>query len=503
MASISTAIGMDRIATISGYRISKGKFNETSPNLPMNIAILGEANTDKQGGLITDKIELTSSQEAGDLFGFGSPIHQIMRILRPVGSDGVGGIPTFVFPLATDLSSTQSTEEFTVTGTVSKNSKHTIYINGRSGYDYQTFDVLLESGDTASQVAAKYVEVINNVLSSPVTASDDTGGVFTISSKSKGISSNFNARISVNGNSSGLSYATTTSSAGAGVPDISDALSKFGNDWHTIVINPYESKLSDLETFNGTPDDADGRYVPYEFKPFVSLFGSTESTKEDISSITDSSDRINQVTNMLCPAPNSESSNLEAAANMAYLFSITMQNTPQLDVTNQGYPDISVPDNGNIGDMSSYPNRDYLVKKGASTVLFEKGEYEVQDFVTTYHPSGESPLQYSYGRNLIIDWNIKYGYDVLAKINVRNRALVKDDQETNVDKSVSPKQWKAILFDYFDNLAERGFIIDPEFSKSSLSVQISPTNPNRFETFFRYKRTGLARIESTSVEAGF
>ena len=46
-------------------------------------------------------------------------------------------------------------------------------------------------------------------------------------------------------------------------------------------------------------------------------------------------------------------------------------------------------------------------------------------------------------------------------------------------------------------------IRDASFSKDSLNVQISTTNPNRFETFFRYKRTGLARIESTDVEAGF
>jgi hypothetical protein len=46
-------------------------------------------------------------------------------------------------------------------------------------------------------------------------------------------------------------------------------------------------------------------------------------------------------------------------------------------------------------------------------------------------------------------------------------------------------------------------INDPQFSKDSLIVQVSTINPNRFETFFRYKRTGIARIESTDVEAGF
>ena len=46
-------------------------------------------------------------------------------------------------------------------------------------------------------------------------------------------------------------------------------------------------------------------------------------------------------------------------------------------------------------------------------------------------------------------------------------------------------------------------INEPKFSKESLQVGVSETNPNRFETFFRYKRIGIARIESTTVEAGF
>ena len=44
---------------------------------------------------------------------------------------------------------------------------------------------------------------------------------------------------------------------------------------------------------------------------------------------------------------------------------------------------------------------------------------------------------------------------------------------------------------------------EPQFSKDSLQVQISTINPDRFETTFKYKRTGIARIESTDATAGF
>ena len=86
--TISTAVGLDRISRVSGYAIKKGFFNTDTQNLPQVIAIFGEANTANQSGLTTDKVEVTSAAEAATLFGSGSPIHRIVSILRPAGSDG-------------------------------------------------------------------------------------------------------------------------------------------------------------------------------------------------------------------------------------------------------------------------------------------------------------------------------------------------------------------------------------------------------------------------------
>ena len=121
MTAISTAIGIERRSRTQGYKIQKGFFQEDTPNLPQMIAVFGEANTANQSGLTTDKREVTSAQEAGSLYGFGSPIHQIMRVLRPIGGPGVGGIPTFVFPQVSAGGATATTVEITVTGTATAN----------------------------------------------------------------------------------------------------------------------------------------------------------------------------------------------------------------------------------------------------------------------------------------------------------------------------------------------------------------------------------------------
>lgn len=505
MATISTAVGLDRISRVSGYKIGKYFSNDTQ-NLPQLIAVFGEANTANQSGLTVTKKEVTSASEAAELYGYGSPIHSMIRILRPNSGDGVGGIPTIVFPQISDAGATATIREWTVTGTATANATHTIVINGRRSIDFQNYDFTVTIGDTATVIAGKIKDAVNGVLGSPVIASN-VAGVLTLTTKWKGdTSSELHISIDFGKNAAGISYSQTDTTDGAGSVSLDSSLSQFGDDWFTTIINPYgEAQLSTLESFNGVPDvdNPTGRYSGLIFKPFVSLFGSTLDDKDDLVLITDDSDRVSQVTNVLCPAPLSKGFSYEAAANGCYLYSVTAQNEPHRDVNNKSYPDMPIPVDGNIGDMADYNNRDFLVKKGCSTVLLENGAYKIQDFVTTYHPDGEVPLQYSYVRNLNLDFNMSYAYRALETLRLKDKTLIQDSQVVDVTGTIKPKEWKAVVFDLFDSFGTKGLINDPQFSKDSLIVQISATNPNRFETFFRYKRTGIARIESTDAEAGF
>lgn len=505
MSTISTAVGTDRRSRVSGYKIKKGFFSNDTQNLPQIIAVFGEANTANQSGLTAEKREVTSAKEAAELYGYGSPIHRIMRILRPINSDGVGGIPTVVFPQVSDVGATATTREWTVTGTATANATHYVVINGRDSIDFQSLGFSVVSGDTPTIIAGKIADAINSVLGSPVSALSALG-VVTATSKWEGATSaEVNIAIDFGTNAAGVSYSQTDSTDGAGTVSLTDSFSQFGDDWYTTVINPYTDKLDEFEVFNGFPDDdaPTGRYSGLIFKPFMAYFGSVEDDKDSLAAITNDADRINQNTNVLCPAPLSLGFTFEAAANVVALFARIAQDSPHLDVNNKSYSDMPVPSSGNIGDMSDYNNRDFLLKKGCSTVILENGAYKIQDLVTTYHPEGENPLQYNYCRNLNLDWNVSDAYRTLETIRLKDKALILDTQVSDVAGVIKPKEWKAVVFDLFEDLATRALINDPQFSKDSLIVQISDLNPNRFETFFRYKRTGIARIESTDVEAGF
>lgn len=503
--SISTAIGANRISRTSGYKLGKGKFTDTPPNLPQIVAMLGEANTAAQGTLSTAPLQITSAAQAGQVYGYGSPIHAMARILFPVGTDGIG-LPVIVLAQTEAVGATATVIVITVTGTATANATHFLNINGRETLDGKAYSYNIAVGDTPTVIAGKMKDCVNAVLGAPFIATN-TAGVLTLTTKWKGLSSaDVSAVPDNNSIPAGVTYALTSNTAGAGAADISGALALMENTWYTTVINPYgAATLAALEAFNGIPDDVSptGRYQPTIFKPFMAFFGSTLNTVSAITTITNAAGRINQVTNVHCPAPSSAGMPYEAAANMVALFCPIMQNTPHLDASGKSYPDMPVPLSNMIGEMSIYNNRNLLVQAGSSTVTLVNGAYQVQDLVTTYATPGEVPLQYNWCRNLNLDWNVKDGYSILETTHVKDKAIIADNQVTSVSNVIKPKEWKAVLFAYFDYLAGIALLDDAAFSKASINVGVSSTNPKRLETFFRYKRTSTTTIQSTDVEAGF
>lgn len=499
--AISTAASLSLKSRVTAYKITKGSFQDTSPNLPQRILILGEANTANQGSLDTTVRNVTTLQEAGQQYGYGSPIYAAMRILFPKSGSGLAGIPVDIIAQEEPAGATAKSIEITPVGTATGNGTHFLKIAGRTSLDAQPYAINVNKGDTASEITQKIEDAVNNVLGSPFSAAS-TDYEATLTSKWKGLTADELSVIVDRGDDAlGITYTYNEISAGSGTPSISDALDLIGNTWYTIIINGYSTEtttMDALEAFNGIPDpnNPTGRYSGIVFKPFIALTG---STADDPSTITDS--RKDNVTISICPAPLSKGLTIEAAANVCMLFAISSQNSPNADIGGQSYPDMPTPTT--IGSMANYNNRDTFVKKGCSTVDLVSGRYQMQDFVTTYHPVGEDPAQFAYCRNLMLDYNVKYGYFLLEIINVVDKTLAADSDFVDVNGYIKPKQWRAIIRAYIDDLARRALVADAEFSKSSIQVSIGETNPDRLETSFRYKRTGTARISTTDAQAGF
>lgn len=499
----SFAVTLDRISRVVGYIIKKGTFNLNSPNLPQRIAILAEANEANQATLLLTPQQITSSQQAASLFGAGSPVHMIARILFPISGNGVGGVPVVVYPQSRAVGATAKVLKIVPIGVATSNVTHYVKVAGRNGLDGTFYAVNILSGDNSAQIAQKISDAVNNCYGSPVLAYADPYEAI-LTSKWNGLTADgLNVTIDINNNAAGITYTVTSPAAGSGTPSIAGALAQFGTDWNTIVVNSYgleTTTIQALMAFNGIPDPLapTGRYAGIIMKPFIAVSG---SLLDDPSSITNT--YPNDVTIAVAPAPGSAGLPLEAAANMALLFAVQAQNSPQLDVAGQSYPDMPVSTTWPTATMALYNSRDAIVKKGCSTVDLVAGKYVVQDFVTTYNPVGEVPPQFRYCRNLNLDFNVRYGYYLLELVNVVDHVIANDSDTVTADKVIKPKTWKSVIDEYANDLALRALIVKPEFMQASIVVNIGTSNPDRLETFFRYKRSGFARIASTTAEAGF
>ena len=495
------AIGSEIISRIVGYTLLKGNFRDETPNLPQSIAILAEANSANQVGLATNPVTVTSAKKAGELFGFGSPIYNIMRILRPNQGSGVGGIPTVVY--AQPEAGGSAAKEMTITpsGTATANGTHTIKISGRTGLDGVFYNINIITGDTVATVSTKIADAINAVLGCPVSATA-TATEATAVAKWKGLTSQeIVIEVDLNDTDLGITYVVAQTVAGSGTPSVQSALDQFGNTWHTIVINSYGEEtgvMDTLEAFNGIadPDIPTGRYDPIVWKPFVALTG---STSDDPSSITDA--RKEDMTIALCPAPNSDGMTSEAAANYALIHARIAQDKPNIGIGGKSLIDMPTPDV--IGSMSDLTNRQLFVSKGCSTVDLVNNEYQVQDFVTTYHPDGETPPAYRYVRDINVDMNMKFGDYLIQITYVLDKQIANDDDTVTATDVIKPKELKGLYDQYAVSQGKKGLIADVGFMQDSIVVGISPTNPNRLNSAYSYKRSGVAIVVNTDATAGF
>lgn len=85
-------------------------------NCPQRIAVFAQGST----GVTypSTKQQVTSGQQTGNIYGFGSPAHLVADQLFPTNGDGVGTIPVTIYPLQDDGSGTAAQGTITPSGTM-------------------------------------------------------------------------------------------------------------------------------------------------------------------------------------------------------------------------------------------------------------------------------------------------------------------------------------------------------------------------------------------------
>lgn len=486
----SIAVDPSAVARVVGIEtIFKDLRTSAAAILPQRIAVIGQGGSDAV--FSTTKQQVTSASQAGALYGYGSPIHLAVKQLLPVNGDGVGTIPVTVYPLVDAVSGVAAIGEITPTGTQLESAAYHVVVNGIRSEQF-----VIATGDTIATATAAIATAVNSILDMPVKAVA-TATKITLTSKWKGLSAN-DLYIQVEGSTTaGVVFAVTQPTGGLVNPALAPALGQFGSVWETMVVNCLNP--SDTDALNELSDFGEGRWGSLVRRPFVAIVGTTESTVQDATTITDvrKTDRVN----VQVPNPGSIDLPLMVAARVAARAAVQANENPACDYGSLQADGLNP---GADGVQWDYTERDLAVKRGSSTIEVRDNVVTLQDTVTMYHPTGEINPAYRYVCDIVKLMNIIFNIDlVFANPEWDGAPLIPDYQPTTNPRAKKPKMAVAALGSVTDALGLEAIISDPEFTKKNTFAEIDTQNPKRLNMQIPVKLSGNSNILAVDLNFGF
>lgn len=487
---ISTAVDASAVARVVGI---KTEFLDLRQGgvvfLPQRVAVVGQGASSVTYS--TDKMQVTSAQQAASIYGFGSPIHLAVLQLLPVNGDGVGSVPVTVYPLVDDASGVAATGDITPAGAQTEAAAYTVLVN-----NIRSNQFVISPGDSVATIVTAITTAINAVLEMPVIAADNTTDV-GLTAKWEGTSSN-DIVVEIEGSTTaGTTFAITQPTGGLVNPDVQPALDQVGDVWETMVLNCLDTADSTaLTTYNTF---GEGRWGALTRKPLVVFSGTTES--DVAAAITVPESRKTDRVNCQLVAPGSNDLPLVVAARQLARIASLANNNPPHDYGSQDATGLTP---GADGDQWTYVQRDQAVKGGSSTIEVKDGVINVSDVVTFYHPDGDPTPAYRYVVDIVKLQNIIFNLDLeFATDKWDGAPLIPDDQPTVNRDAKKPRTAVAAVAAILDSLGLNAIISDPEFSKANTVAEIDSMNPKRLNVATTVKLSGNANIISVDLNFGF
>jgi phage tail sheath gpL-like len=493
-----------------GAGVKNVVFQPSADILPRKVGIIGTYDPLKT--LVVDEVPalVTSPEDVGDKYGFGFMLH---RLAVQVYKSGWSG-PVYVIPQTGITTQSAGDITFTASGLIAG----TVYLY-IAGILVTSFTV--ETGDTSDDVATKAAAAINAIKELPVTAAVGTPtNLIDITAKDKGL---YGDDISIKFNIKsgeelpiGLSVVVTDMTAGAGTPDIGDALA-FGlgtgdnaNELNlTDVVHGYgveTAVLDDILAYGGAGDAFVGLYAKTVARPFRVLTGDVAVGSAGLTAVTALGDgRKTDRVNGIISVPGSANHPSEIAAQVIGHMARINNNRAEEHYLGIGLIDI---DPGDTGDRwtSSFDNRNTAVTAGVGTTLVENGVVTLQNLMTFYHPDSVpvSSNGYASMRNVSILQNILNSVKTAFKASKwKGISIVADTQKvTNITSRQQARDVDAVV-DELVALAvafeSRAWIFEAAFTIAGLVVSIR-AGTNGFDTIIPVILSGEGGIFNNEIE---
>lgn len=479
--AVARVVGIDtQFTDLSGGRVV---------NLPQRIAVVAQGSSAITYS--TTKKQITSAFEAGEIYGFGSPIHLMALSLLPPNGDGVGTIPVTIYPLVDDGSAAPSVGNILPAGTVTKAGAFQVNIN-----EIFSAAFVVEIGDTLAQIVTKIFDAVSAEVNMPMTPTDNATDL-DLTSKWEGTSANQLTIVVEGPSDTGITFGITAPVGGLVNPDVDPALAQFGGVWESLVLNAMED--TDETTLEKFAVHGEGRWGSVVRRPYAALTGSVEDDVDTISAIpeTRKTDRVNGYE----PAPSSPNLPFVIASRAMARLAVRANTNPPTDYGSQRLTGLTP---GPDEDQWTATERELLVVRGVSTTQVKDNVVNMSDTVTFYHPTGDVIPAYRFIVDIIKLQNIIFNLDLIFMTPEWDGApLIPDNQATTNELAKKPRMAVAAVNTLIDQLALAAIISDPETAKASTVAQISETNPKRLDLETTMQISGNSNIIDFKFKWGF
>lgn len=490
--SVSTAIPANTVARTIGIKteFQQLRGNNNAFILPQRVAVVGVGSSSVSYST-TESRTVTSSLQAGQIFGFGSPVHLAVRQLLPDIGEGVGQIPVTVYPVA--QTGDAATGTITVTGTKVGSTTYFVRVG-----NHLTTSITIADATSVADTATAIANAINANVNMPVTAAA-AAGVVTLTSKHTGLSANSItfAVLSPDG-LGGLTFALAAMSGGTGTPALTDALNLIGQTWETLIVNCFTE--SDTTAIDAISTWGEGRWGALNHMPAVSFVGSRTTSPSDLgTNLTNT--RRTQRTNALVAVPGSNDLPWEIAAGAVAQVANLAQINPPHDYGGRALPNLVA---GGANQQWDFDDRNVAVTTGVTTTEVINGQLSLSDTVTFYRPANEPNPGYRFVVDIIKLQNIIYNIALRFNSSDWNGApLIPDGQFSSNRTAKSPKLARSLLNGLTISFGDEAIISDPDFTNTNTVVAINSTNSKRLDVTYPVKLSGNTNQVAVDLDFGF
>ena len=488
---MTTAFSPSRRASGFGVLTSFKNLAPGGFGLQQRIAVIGRGASLSTYTL--DKRQVFSAQEAGETYGFGSPIHEMVYQLLPPSGDGVGDIPVTVYPLA---DGNAGSFNGVTPGGSSPTTAETLWTIDCNNIQAQ---VLVPAGTNTFDLVAFLVGAITAEPRMPIEANN---GITKINYTSKWHGETANElTVSITSDIPvGPTFADADLASGSTLAghDYSPLFDQFGDVWETMIISGLGSNTDFLDAVSAFNE---GRWSPAVSKPMHGSYYTTRETSVATAIVVPDA-RGSDRTNVQLSAPGSNDSPWALTARMAAQVALVANSrSPASDYSRRPATGMTP---GADGDQWNSAERDTAVKAGASTSAVRDGVLTLLDTVTMYHPSGDPTPAFRYVNDIVkLQQLISDVRAIFDSPDWAGAPLLPDGQTTRNRSAKRPSMARAALFKLIGDWGLKALISDPGAAKDSVLAAIDGSNQRRLNLEFTVQLSGNAGIISTDLNFGF